>query len=360
MPMWRISLDPRPRKAAAAPAQSPDNPRNRINELSGLAQTAFFSLLGALAVFIVVLLATSDADFFIESRTATLPLIGVDASVERFFFLASIIVTFLYFYLHYFCLKLWRQVRKAGVGELKDGINPSLISDLARGFKDGAAPRGGHEWGTIGILPTAVLIWALQPVVLVWAWRQSVADGVMFEKDTEWVRRIPLMEEFPAVIAIDRLQLTIVSCLVASMLVGMVSLLTARNIRCKKRLSHWERFANATYAVAVAASALLLLIPARPIDIERENLVELDGQWALAAERRELFGDNGARKKASDLPVNPPVWVYAATCQAQHRTRCRELIASATFIAAQRKRHEGRRTAPPSLTISTVVSTRHG
>src|SRR5688572_6898765 len=79
----------------------------RINELSDLARTAFFSLLGYLAFVGMALLGVDDADFFLSSRQTELPLVGVTIPTQTFFFVAPVLATALYAYLHLFLIKLW-------------------------------------------------------------------------------------------------------------------------------------------------------------------------------------------------------------------------------------------------------------
>ena len=55
------------------PAERPD--ADDITQLCGLAQTAFYALLGFLAFYAVVILSTTDSDFLIGSKQTEIPLI---------------------------------------------------------------------------------------------------------------------------------------------------------------------------------------------------------------------------------------------------------------------------------------------
>ena len=80
---------------------------DRINELSQLARTAWFSLLGYLVFVGITLLGVKDADFFVPSRQTELPLVGVQIPTASFFWIAPILGAALYTYLHLFLIKLW-------------------------------------------------------------------------------------------------------------------------------------------------------------------------------------------------------------------------------------------------------------
>jgi hypothetical protein len=79
----------------------------RINELSNLARTAWFALLGYLVFVGVTLLGVQDADFFLPARQTRLPLVGVDIPTASFFWTAPVLGAALYIYLHLFLIKLW-------------------------------------------------------------------------------------------------------------------------------------------------------------------------------------------------------------------------------------------------------------
>ena len=117
-----------------APSADPAARTAVINELSALAQSVWFTLLGALAFLGIVLLSTTDADFLLNSSETELPLVRIAVPTERFFFLAPIVTTVLYLYLHFFCLKLWAQF--CARGALADGINPEDWDAFTKGLVD--------------------------------------------------------------------------------------------------------------------------------------------------------------------------------------------------------------------------------
>ena len=80
---------------------------DRINEISQLARTAWFSLLGYLVFVGITLLGVEDADFFVPSRQTQLPLVDVEIPTASFFWTAPILGAALYTYLHLFLIKLW-------------------------------------------------------------------------------------------------------------------------------------------------------------------------------------------------------------------------------------------------------------
>jgi hypothetical protein len=65
-----------------------------------------------------------------------LPLVKISVPTERFFFLAPIVTTALYLYLHFYCLKLWARFCEIEPQDLepkdpKSDVRPTLINDLA-------------------------------------------------------------------------------------------------------------------------------------------------------------------------------------------------------------------------------------
>ena len=115
---------------------SPADPAaiERINELSRLARTNWFTLLAYLAFVGVSLLAVEDADFFVPSRQTDLPLIGVSIPTARFFLAAPLLGAALYVYLHIHLTKLWEALaaaRRAHGGDaLAHRVYPWLVKRL--------------------------------------------------------------------------------------------------------------------------------------------------------------------------------------------------------------------------------------
>ena len=99
----RVLIGRYPTISAEAARQSPCPPPkaqiDRINELSALARTAWFSLLGYLVFVGITLLGVKDADFFVPSRQTELPLVNVAIPTASFFWTAPILGAALYTYL---------------------------------------------------------------------------------------------------------------------------------------------------------------------------------------------------------------------------------------------------------------------
>ncbi len=266
----------------------PDGPK-LINDLSSLAQAVWFSLLGALAFLSIVLLSTTDADFLLNSKETELPLVRIAVPTERFFFLAPIVLTVLYLYLHFFLLKLWAKFRDTDAAKLASDINPTLINDLALNLKRLGKPRGGDSFAWVSSLATILLIWVLQPALLLAIiWKSGAASG-------DWqpltsVRGMAL------------------SCLAVSVVAGLLSFTAALGIRY--RLLSDKRSVTAIFLLLVLAGGLAiysgktLLAGSLPqIDIDRANLVNVGTDWPLAAERREAFRIEWCSHRDTQLDV---------------------------------------------------------
>ena len=102
---------------------------DRINELSQLARTAWFSLLGYLVFVGITLLGVEDADFFVPSRQTHLPLVNVAIPTASFFWTAPILGAALYTYLHLFLIKLWDAHAEARTSDA-DPTHHWLVNDF--------------------------------------------------------------------------------------------------------------------------------------------------------------------------------------------------------------------------------------
>ncbi|MEX0307412.1 MAG: pentapeptide repeat-containing protein, partial [Ruegeria sp.] len=154
--------------------KSPDTSAiDRINELSKIARTNWFGLLAYLAFAGVTLLGVQDADFFIESRRTTLPLIGVEIPTRDFFIFGPILGSALYVYLHLYLLKLWEALAEAPPRPkgkaLSLQVTPWLINDLGLALRrDNAFHRRPMDW--LSHLVTFLLVFAVGPIVIGYFW----------------------------------------------------------------------------------------------------------------------------------------------------------------------------------------------
>ena len=149
-----------------------DDQITRINELSTLARTAWFTLLGYLVFVGITLLGVRDADFFVPSRQTDLPLVNVSIPTASFFWIAPILGAALYTHLHLFLIKLWDAHGEARTSDA-DATHHWLVGDfvlIRQGDED--ASRRPLAFLTDGI--TRLLVWAAGPFVLGYAWWRSM------------------------------------------------------------------------------------------------------------------------------------------------------------------------------------------
>jgi uncharacterized protein YjbI with pentapeptide repeats len=156
----------------------------RVDDLSALARTAWFTLLGALAFVAVTLLSIEHPDVLIDKRMIDLPVVSVQVPTRLFLALGPIALTVLYFNLHLYLLKLWQAFRYAPVDRpatqggdqgwrLADRIQPWLVNDYALTLKHGAGPRD-HNRAFLRNGITWLTVWAATPAVLGWMWCKSL------------------------------------------------------------------------------------------------------------------------------------------------------------------------------------------
>ncbi|MFO1142623.1 MAG: pentapeptide repeat-containing protein [Amaricoccus sp.] len=266
------------------PNHSGEDDRKEIEQISASAQTAWFSLLSFLAFYFIVAMSTVDADYLAGSKETNLPLINVSIPTERFFFAAPIVAMALYFYLHFLCIVLWGQARRARPETLRSALSASLIGSIALSLKPDTRPHGIREGrmerlASLGALCAALLLWAAQPMLLLLSLSQARAAATVHVSDAA--------SFFAALLTV---RWATVGCLAISVAIGTVSLLQAAAIRARS-------FARAPLvgmlpvfaAFATLAAAFLTAGSGPAIDVERVTLARLGDDWKYAAERREQF-----------------------------------------------------------------------
>ncbi len=293
----------------------------RIDELSALARSAWFSLLGYLAFMAVTLFSMTDADFLIDGRQTKLPIIDITVPTRLFFWLAPILATILYLNLHLYLTKLWGAFADAPDdrdARLADQIQPWLINDFALDLKAGANPRD-IDRVRLRKAVTIFTTWLSTPLILWWGWFVSIPA------------RDPVTS------------LVILACLIISVGMGFESWFHAQaRLRALPRPRHYVR---AFMAVCAAGAAVTLFTtngihrmttfdagklveelredPAGTLDlarftrlnVDRDNIVGLPKDWASAESSRETFRQDWCEIKGLDLAVcgNMPAKTLGAT-----------------------------------------------
>ncbi|MEX3016372.1 pentapeptide repeat-containing protein [Gymnodinialimonas hymeniacidonis] len=151
---------------------------NRINELTRVGRTNWFGLLAYLAFATVTVLGVEDADFFLDTRQTTLPLIGVSIPTLSFFIFAPILGAALYVYLHLHIRKMGAAIHAPNPFPKRDDVrlehylNSWLLVDLLLKMRgDGAIEDRPLDWGVKWL--TLGLVWWAAPLVLVLFWYHS-------------------------------------------------------------------------------------------------------------------------------------------------------------------------------------------
>ncbi len=254
-----------------------------ITELTGLTQKAWFGLLSFLAFFLVVILSTTDSDFLVGSKQTQIPIIGIAVPTERFFFLAPIVGSVLYAYLHLYCIKLWNAVREADASVLATQRPTSLVADIAYFLRPDAHSRGGN----IGTLAAALLIWVAHPALLTVAIARSQAAS-----RAGWLSP----DEFPhlSVLVPTTVEGMTVLCLSLSLAIGAASLLGALAIKWPASPADRRRHLRPFVVIAAFAAPILVghdfaRLRTAPVSLDRQDLVGLDRNFLLAEERRQAF-----------------------------------------------------------------------
>jgi uncharacterized protein YjbI with pentapeptide repeats len=261
--------------------EKPDTGPAILGELCKLAQGAWFALLGFLAFCAVVMLSTSDADFLINTRQTTIPLLNVIVPTERFFFLAPIVATALYCYLHYFCLKLWAEAREADPRILR-GCN-TLIGDVPRYLREGVPARGGDRWSLLSTIVSALLLWAAAPALFVIALLRSDAADT-----ANWIS--PQAHPFLALLLPSTVAGVTVLAISVMGAVGVASLTSAIAIsRPAPRGAPLAVLALAALLAPLATLGDWARSGAAGVRIERQTVSQIPQGWMRAEESREAF-----------------------------------------------------------------------
>lgn len=218
---------------APSQAAAPTDPRKtqieRINEISQLARTAWFSLIAYLLFVGVTLLGVEDADFFVPTRQTQLPLVDVQIPTASFFYAAPILGAALYTYLHLFLIKLWEAHGAARTRDA-DPTHHWLVNDYALIRQGDPAARARPLSWMIGWI-TLLLVWLAGPIILGYAW---------------W-RSMPAHDEW--------MTLLIAACFFTALCVGFTSWTTART-RLRNNDAHR---AGPRHKLAAVACALAIV-----------------------------------------------------------------------------------------------------
>lgn len=277
-----------------------ENQNEKISEIAGSAQTAWFSLLIFLGFYILVILTTTDADFLSKTKQTQLPLINISIASDMFYLAAPVVALVLYAYLHFLCMTLWRQAQRTDAPMLEASLSASLIGTIALALKPGARPRGLENSqtliGGIGAVGAGLLIWVAQPLVLYWSFFTGDAAAPTIPALGAGVWTVIGAWLVPG-------NLTIV-CFGLSVVVGVVSLVQALGIRkpadhkemlgVRDLLGHLAHSVTllvvCAAAVACAALGLWRMADHRPsITVDRVLLVATPAGWAPPEARREAY-----------------------------------------------------------------------
>ena len=186
-----------------SPADGPTKAQiDRINEISQLARTAWFSLIAYLLFVGITLLGVEDADFFVPTRQTQLPLVDVQIPTASFFYAAPILGAALYTYLHLFLIKLWEAHGEARTRDA-DPTHHWLVNDYVLIRQGDPTARARPLSWLVGSI-TLLLVWLAGPIVLGYAWWRSMPAH------NEWMT------------------LLIAACFFTTLVVGFTSWTTAR------------------------------------------------------------------------------------------------------------------------------------
>jgi uncharacterized protein YjbI with pentapeptide repeats len=295
----------------------------RIDELSSVAGTAWYSLLGCLAFVSVTLLSITHADIILGSRMIKLPILAIEVPTGLFLTLGSVLTTVLYINFHLYLNKLWQafqvaptddKVAKTDTGRLgyrprlADRIRPWLVNDFALTLKQGADPRDrGRNWLRYGL--ALFTIWLAGPLVLSWVWCKSLLGRDLLVTSVVMV------------------------CFLVSVAVGLQGWLLATD-RLRGRRSQWTALLVPAFVglVGLGAGASLLATGAvarpgwlpprldlrRPINLDRVNLARLPDDWEGATARRAEFRKTWCANKG--VPADLCSVVPADTAAARRET----------------------------------------
>jgi hypothetical protein len=143
----------------------------RINEISQLARTAWFTLLAYLVFVGITLLGVEEADFFVSSRQTQLPLINVAIPTASFFWSAPVLGAALFTYLHLLLIKLWDAHHPPTRDS--DPTHQWLVNDFVL-IRQGDPVARARPLSWLTVFITRLLVWAAGPLVLAYAWWRSM------------------------------------------------------------------------------------------------------------------------------------------------------------------------------------------
>lgn len=159
----------------------PKSITDRITELSGLARTAWASLLTAILFIGVTLVSLKHSEFLVAGENVALPVINLSMPTRMFFFCAPVLLAVLYINLHNYLSRLWKvfEIAPADRAEnvaleveafrLADCVPTWMGNDLALSLRPENRPHG-WQWERHRNLLARFLFWWLAPAVLLYAW----------------------------------------------------------------------------------------------------------------------------------------------------------------------------------------------
>lgn len=157
----------------------PKSITDRITELSGLARTAWASLLTAVLFIGVTLVSLKHSEFLVAGENVALPVINLSMPTRMFFFCAPVLLAVLYVNLHNYLSRLWKTFeiappdRAAAPGvegfRLADAVPTWMGNDLALSLRPENRPHGS-QWERHRNLLARFLFWWLAPAVLLYGW----------------------------------------------------------------------------------------------------------------------------------------------------------------------------------------------
>jgi uncharacterized protein YjbI with pentapeptide repeats len=145
-----------------------------VEELSKNARTIFFLLFGSCIFCFAVNMSLSDAELFIPESKTQLPLIGTQVTVDAYFLIAPIVLTFLFYLSHIYLQNLWRSL-SALPSYFHDGIPlserayPFLLSSIALKYSP-LLGRENNHLSKLSFLVIHFIVWGIVPTTLVSIW----------------------------------------------------------------------------------------------------------------------------------------------------------------------------------------------
>ena len=293
---------------------SPEDQQKEIEAIATSAQLAWFSLLGFLSFYSLVMLTTTDADFFSPTKQTQLPIVNITISSQVFYFAAPIVATILYLYLHFLCLILWRRAQGTPEHILQNSLSTSLIGTVVLALKPRARPRGldQSQWviALIGGILAGLLIWLAHPLVLFFSNLASDASPNFLAGGSTESASSDIARHFTVA------NVTL-ACMGLSGLVGAISFWNALAILRPEQQGPmglkalFQRVAFRLYTGLALAAFLLIMLAgglvmwAREptIDIERRPLAQTPAGWTSADARRETYRRDWCKEEKTPLAI---------------------------------------------------------